>query len=187
MQREAVVVALIGNGIHHHALHAGARLVVAKGGAGGEHHIAGVAVGLADGVQGCVNAVEQPDLLAWQSAEGLAEGLAQAVVFGIDRVVLGWDAADRLHHLGARPNAVFVEVQAQQAPASLQRSAVALQLFHLAAGRGELGAWIRHHIRSRLGMPSRLSPSLRVSAAKRHKASLELRIGSSALSTGTWS
>ena len=39
-------------------------------------NIAGVAIGLADGMQGRVNAVEQPDLVARQSAEGLTEGLA---------------------------------------------------------------------------------------------------------------
>ena len=44
-----------------------------------------------------------------------------------------------------------------------------------------------NHMRSRVGMPSRPRPSLRVPAVRRQRARRELRAGSSALSTGTWS
>lgn len=43
------------------------------------------------------------------------------------------------------------------------------------------------HIRSSVAIPSSPSPSLSVSAVKRHSARRERRAAGSALSTGTWS
>ena len=101
-----------------------------------------------------VYAVEEADLL-W--GERLAEArcgeignhrLAQAVVLGIDGVLIGGDGADCLHHLRTGPHGVLIEVEPKQAPAALKRSAVGLEALNLGARLGK--AWNQHRTTRRI-------------------------------------
>ena len=161
-------------------------------------------------MQGRIHTVEQAHVLAGQgmgkasSAAGAigqvgGHRLPEAVVLGIDGVVIGGDGSNRLHHLGAGAHGVLVEIQAQQPPAPLQGRAIGLQPLDLWTGQRRGGrAWQRQprrgqghrnlpHILSRVAMPSSPRPSLRVSAVRRQRARRDGRAAASALSTGTWS
>ena len=103
-------------------------------------------------MDGGIHPVEQSHLGGLQTAGGQARlarnrghhRLPQAVVFRIDGVVVCRHGPDRLHHPGAGPHRVFVEVEPQQPPTPLQGGAVGLQGFHLGASRwrqrGRLGS-----------------------------------------------
>ena len=194
LQREGEIGQPIRDRLDRHALHLGAGSVITEGGASGEQRLAPVAIGVKDGVNRRIHPVEQADLAGLQRQGQVGEHrIPQAVVLGVDGVVLGANRTDCLHHPGARAHRVLVEVKPQQPTPPLQRSAVGLEALHLRAGLGELWPrrirallWV-HHIRSRVGIPSRPNPSLRLSAVRRQRARREERAGSAALSTGTWS
>ena len=160
-------------------------------------------------MQGRIHTVKEAHVLGGQGmgkARSAARAIGQvgghrlpeAVVLGIDGVVIGGDGSNRLHHLGAGAHGVLVEIQAQQPPAPLQGRAIGLQVLHLWTGQKRRGLGQRQarrgqghrhlpHILSRVAMPSSPRPSFRVSAVRRQRARRDERDGSSALSTGTWS
>ena len=150
LQREVEVGPLVGDGLDRHALHLGTGAVVAEGGAGGEQRLTAVAIGVEDGVNGGVNAVEQADLGRQQRSgqPGAAMAaisqvgdhrLTQAVVLRVDGDLLRRDGTQGLHHQRTGPHRVLIEVEAKQAPPPLQRGAVGVQGLHLGAGQGEAG------------------------------------------------
>ena len=66
LQREGERLTLVGNGLDRHALHLGTGRVVAKGGSGGEQRLTPIAIGMKDGVDRRIHAVEQAHLVGLQ-------------------------------------------------------------------------------------------------------------------------
>ena len=134
---------MIRDGHDLHALHPGAGGVIAKGGGCGEQPFPRTAIGLKHGVEGPIHPVEEAHLIGAEAALGTSQGrhhgLPQAVVLGVDRVLIRWDGTDGLQHPGARSQGVLVEIQPQQSPTALQWGAVGLQSLHIGASRGKGG------------------------------------------------
>jgi len=73
-----------------------------------------------------IDAVEQADVARAEGRQSQVgqHRFTQAVVFGVDGVVIGRDGADRRHHLRTGADGVFVEIEPQQTAPPFQRSAV---------------------------------------------------------------
>ena len=144
-----------------------------------------------------IHPVEEPHLIGLQPQPAAAflqvlhHDLPQPVVLGVNGDLFTAETSQCLCHQRTGANGVLVEVQPQHLAATLQRSAVGRQRLHSRPRcRGSSGGEATlslAHMRSRVEIPSSPSPSLRVSAVKRHKANRDESASGSAFSTGTWS